>query len=197
MVIITSQLSKENKKFLYKVVKKGARAREYENALLWLDNAGLIHIVNRITKPALPLSAYSDLSAFKVYLLDVGLLRKMSQLHSSIITKENLLFTEFKGAFAENYVLQSLISQFDNKAYYWTSGNNAEIDFILQYKNTIIPIEVKAETNIKSKSLLSYSDKYQPKIKIRYSLKNFSFDNGMLNIPLFMADFTKQILEFK
>ena len=192
---LPSQLSKENKKFLYKVVKKGARAREYENALLWLDNAGLIYIVNRITKPALPISAYSDLSAFKVYLLDVGLLRKMSQLHPSILRQGNLLFSEFKGAFAENYILQSLVSQFNNKAYYWTSGNSAEIDFVLQYKNTIIPIEVKAETNIKSKSLLSYSNKYQPEIKIRYSLKNFNLNNGTLNIPLFMADYTNKILE--
>ncbi len=193
---LPSQLSKENKKFLYKVVKKGARAREYENALLWLDNAGLIHIVNKITKPAFPLSAYADLSAFKVYLLDVGLLREMSKLSPSIINQSNLLFTEFKGAFAENYILQSLITQFNNKPYYWTSNNKAEIDFVIQYNDIIIPIEVKAETNIKSKSLISYAEKYQPKLKIRYSLKNLSLDNGLLNIPLFMSDFTKQILEF-
>jgi len=193
---LPSQLSKENKKFLYKVVKTGARAREYENALLWLNNAGLIHIVNRITKPILPLSSYSDLSAFKVYLLDIGLLCQMSRLHPSVINQANLLFSEFKGAFAENYILQSLVSQFNNKPYYWTSGNKAEVDFVFQYENTIIPIEVKAETNVKSKSLISYTDKYHPTIKIRYSLKNFSFDGNMLNIPLFMSDFTKQILNY-
>ena len=192
---IPSQLSKENKKFLYQTVKNGARAREYENALLWLKQAGLIHIVNRISKPALPISSYADLSAFKVYLLDVGLLRQMSKLHPDIIQKENNLFTEFKGAFAENYILQSLIAQYKSDQYYWTSGNQAELDFVLQYKNNIIPVEVKAETNIRSKSLLSYSNKYTPNIKIRYSLKNFNLNNGTLNIPLFMVDYTDKILE--
>ena len=192
---LPSQLSKENKKFLYQTVKRGARAREYENALLWLKQAGLVHIVNRISKPALPISSYSDLSAFKVYLLDVGLLRQMSKLHPDIIQKGNDLFIEFKGAFTENYVLQSLISQYKTDQYYWTSGNQAELDFVLQYKNIIIPIEVKAETNIRSKSLLSYSNKYTPKIRIRYSLKNFNFNNGTLNIPLFMVDYTNRILE--
>jgi len=193
---LPSQLSKENKKFIYSVVKKGARARDYENALLWLKNSGLIHIVNRITKPALPLSAYSDLTAFKVYLSDVGLLRKLSGLHFDTVRNPNLLFTEFKGAFSENFILQSLIPQFDTSLYYWSSGNIAETDFVLQNKNTIIPVEVKAEKNIKSKSLISYANKYNPKIKIRYSLRNFGLDKDLLNIPLFMADFTKQILEF-
>lgn len=192
---IPSQLSKENKKFLFQVVKSGARARDYENALLWLEHAGLIYKVNRINKHALPISSYADLSAFKVYLIDVGLLRQMSGLHPDIIEKGNSLFTEFKGAFTENYILQSLITQFEKPLYYWTSGNKAELDFILQYKNEIIPIEVKAKTNIKSKSLISYSNKYGPKIKIRYSLKNFNIENGTLNIPLFMSDFTKQILD--
>ena len=191
---LPSQLSKENKKFLYQTIKKGARAREYENALLWLKEAGLIHLVNRISKPAFPLSAYADLSAFKVYLLDVGLLGQMSQLPPQVIQQANALFTEFKGAFAENFILQSLVSQFHSKIYYWTSGNVAEVDFVLQYQNNIIPIEVKASTNIKSKSLISYSNKYEAPIKIRYSLKNLSLDKGLLNIPLFMVDFTRQLL---
>ena len=192
---IPSQLSKENKKFLYQVVKSGARAREYENALLWLKQAGLIHIVNKINKPSMPISFYTDLSAYKVYLIDVGLLRQMSNLHPSTIQQENSLFTEFKGAFAENYILQSLVAQFETPIYYWTSGNKAELDFILQYRNEIVPIEVKAKTNIKSKSLISYSNKYSPKIKIRYSLRNFNIENGTLNIPLFMSDFTERILD--
>jgi len=192
---IPSQLSRENKKFLYRSIKTGARAREYESALLWLKQAGLIHIINKISKPAFPISSYADLSSFKVYLLDVGLLRSMSNLHPDILKQGNTLFSEFKGAFAENYILQSLISQFSNEQYYWSSDNMAEIDFILQHKNTIIPIEVKAETNIKSKSLISYSKKYNPEIKIRYSLRNLSIDNKVLNIPLFMVDFTKNILE--
>lgn len=192
---IPSQLSKENKKFLYRAIKTGARAREYENALLWLKQAGLIHIVNKINKPALPISSYANLSSFKVYLLDVGLLRQMSNLHPDIFKQGNNLFSEFKGAFTENYVLQSLILQFTNEQYYWSSENMAEIDFILQYKNTIIPIEVKAETNIKSKSMTSYSNKYNPEIKIRYSLKNLRLDDKVLNIPLFMVDFTEKILK--
>jgi len=192
---IPSQLSKENKKFLYRTVKTGARAREYENALLWLKHAGLIHIVNKISKPALPISSYSDLSSFKVYLLDVGLLRQMSNLYPDILKQGNNLFSEFKGAFAENYILQSLISQFKTDHYYWASDNMAEVDFILQYKNTIIPVEVKANTNIKSKSLISYSKRYSPEIKIRYSLKNLSLDGNLLNIPLFMVDFTERLLD--
>lgn len=191
---IPSQLAKENKKFLYRTIRSGARAREYENALLWLKHAGLIHIVNKISKPSIPISSYTDVSAFKVYLLDVGLLRQMSNLYPEIIKSGNNLFSEFKGAFAENFILQSLISKFGNEQHYWSSNNMAELDFILQYKNTIIPIEVKAETNIKSKSLISYSNKYNPNIKIRYSLRNLSFDNGLLNIPLFMVDYTEDLL---
>ncbi len=191
---IPSQLAKDNKKFLYRTIKSGARAREYENALLWLKHAGLIHIVNKVNKPGLPLSAYTDLSSFKVYLLDVGILRQMSNLYPDIVKTGNNLFSEFKGAFTENFILQSLVSQFGTEQYYWTSGNVAEIDFVLQYKNSIIPIEVKAETNIKSKSLISYSNRYNPEIKIRYSLKNLSFYGDLLNIPLFMVDFTEGLL---
>ncbi len=192
---IPSQLARENKKFLYQSVKTGARAREYENALLWLKQAGLVHIVHKIRKPSIPLSAYADLSAFKVYLLDVGLLRQMSNLYPGIIQQGNILFTEFKGALAENFVLQSLVALFKTEQYYWTSGNKAEVDFLLQYNNMVIPAEVKAATNIRSKSLLSYAKKYSPEIKIRFSLKNLSLDNRMLNIPLFMADDTQKLLE--
>ena len=137
---IPSQLSRENKKFLYQTVKQGARAREYENAIEWLDRAGLIHKIYRISAAKLPLSAYRDLSAFKLYMLDTGLLRRHALLSPLAITEGNRLFTEFKGALSENYVLQSLIHQFEGRPAYWTSGNKAEIDYVIQYNNELIPI---------------------------------------------------------
>lgn len=191
---IPSQLSKENKKFIYKVVKTGARAREYEDALSWLKNAGLIYKVYKSEKPGLPLSAYDDLSAFKVYVLDVGILRKMSKLEPSIIGNDNLIFNEFKGAFAENYILQSLTAQFNQALRYWTSGNEAEVDFLLQFENEIIPIEVKSSKNVRSKSLAYYRLKYEPPISVRYSLNNLQFTSGVLNIPLFMSDYTEKLI---
>ncbi len=192
---IPSHLARENKKFLYQTVKPGAKSREYEDALLWLIQAGLIYKVSRCAKPNLPLSAYDDLSAFKLYLFDIGLLRNLAQLDHEVISNGNTLFTEFKGSLSENYILQSLISQFDSIPRYWTSEGKAEIDFILQYKNIIIPIEVKSDENIRSKSMTFYHQKYDPSIRIRFSLRNFSFKEGLLNIPLFMADQTKRILE--
>lgn len=191
---IPSQLARENKKFIYQVVKQGARAREYEDALLWLSQAGLIHRIFCCKKPALPLSAYDDLTSFKVYLSDVGLLRRLSGLHPIAISEGNRLFTEFKGALTENYILQSLMLQFEDIPRYWTSGNQAEIDFLIQYQNEIIPIEVKANENVNGKSLTAYNNLFQPKIRIRFSLKNLKQDGNLINIPLFMADFTKEII---
>ncbi len=192
---IPGQLSRENKKFLYQTVKQGARAREYEDALQWLSNAGLVYKIHRITSPALPLSAYEDLSAFKLYLLDVGVLRRLSLLDPIAIREGNRLFTEFKGALSENYVLQSLVAQFEVVPRYWSSGNQAEIDFLLQYKNEIFPVEVKSDENIRGKSLTQYYKKYEPPLRLRYSLKNLKYDNGLLNIPLFMADYTKKLID--
>lgn len=192
---IPSQLARENKKFLYQTVKTGARAREYEDSLLWLSQAGLVHRVFRNTKPALPLAAYDDLSAFKIYLLDVGLLRRLSLLDPIAIKEGNRLFTEFKGALSENYVLQSLVHQFETPPIYWTSGNKAEIDFLIQHGNSIIPIEVKSDSSIKGKSLALYNKEFQPEIRIRYSLKNLKQDDGLLNIPLFMADLTRKLID--
>lgn len=192
---IPAQLAKENKKFLYQVVKPGARAREYEDALLWLVQAGLVHRVYHCNKPHIPLSAYDDLSAFKLYLHDVGILRKLAQLDTTSFTSQLNIFTEFKGAFTENYILQSLFNQFDVMPRYWTSPGKAEIDFLLQYKNMVIPCEVKADENVNSKSLGVYRDKFQPSISIRYSLKNLQYREGLLNIPLFMADYTQRLLE--
>ena len=192
---IPSQLAKENKKFLYQTVKSGARAREYEDALNWLVNAGLVYKIYRSNKPAFPVSAYDDLNAFKIYLLDVGLLRRFANLDPSIVLNGHSLYSEFKGSLTENYVLQSLLSQTEELPRYWTSENTAEVDFMLPYKNEIIPIEVKSGENVKSKSLSIYRKNYEPRISLRFSLKNLNFDDGLLNIPLFLADRTLKILE--
>ncbi|MFN5443051.1 MAG: ATP-binding protein [Crocinitomicaceae bacterium] len=192
---IPSQLAKENKKFLYQTVKSGARAREYEDALNWLVNAGLVYKIYRSNKPAFPVSAYDDLNAFKIYLLDVGLLRRFANLDPSIVLNGHSLYSEFKGSLIENYVLQSLLSQTEEIPRYWTSENTAEVDFMLPYKNEIIPIEVKSGENVKSKSLSIYRKNYEPRISLRFSLKNLNFDDGLLNIPLFLVDKTFHLLE--
>lgn len=192
---IPSQLSRENKKFLYQAVKTGARAREYEDALLWLSRAGLVHKVFRNTSPSLPLSAYDDLTAFKIYMVDVGLLRRLSLLDPIAIKEGDRLFTEFKGALSENFVLQSLVRQFETPLRYWTSGNQAEIDFLIQHKNTIIPVEVKSDSSVRGRSLTLFTQKFKSEIRIRYSLKNLKYDDGLLNIPLFMADYTRSLVD--
>lgn len=194
---ISSQLARENKKFLYKAVKEGARAREYEDALQWLVDARLVHKVYRCTAPGLPLSAYDDLSAFKIYLVDVGLLRRLSQLAPGAFGEGNRLFTEFKGALTENYVLQTLVTQFEVEPRYWSQTNPPyEVDFLIQRENDIFPVEVKAETNTKSKSLKKYKELFadQVKLRIRFSLDNLKLDGDVLNIPLFMADHTDRLI---
>ncbi|MGF6989260.1 putative AAA+ superfamily ATPase [Lachnospiraceae bacterium PM6-15] len=194
---IPSQLAKENKKFIYKVVKQGARAREYEDALQWLVDANIVNKVYRMTAPGLPISAYDDLSAFKIYLADTGLLRELSNLSPSAFAEGNRLFTEFKGSLSENYCLQSLSNQFEVLPRYWTQSNPPyEVDFVVQYENDIIPIEVKAETNTKSRSLKKYKEKYGDKVKlrVRFSLDNLKLDDDMLNIPLFLADYAKELI---
>ena len=188
---LPSQLARENKKFLYNVIKEGARAREYEDALEWLVHAALVYKVFRITSPGLPLSAYEDLSAFKIYLTDVGVLRRLSKLDPVAFREGNRLFTEFKGALTENFILQSLVPQFDAMPHYWSRINPPyEMDFIIQRKNDIIPVEVKADTNIKSRSLKKYAETFEQetKLRVRFSMNNLRMDEGVLNIPLFMAD---------
>lgn len=192
---LPSQLSRENKKFLYQTVKPGARAREYEDALTWLVNAGLVYKIHRIMKPGLPLKAYEDLTAFKIYLSDTAVLRRLSLLDPVAISEGNRLFTEFKGSLTENFVLNSIITQFKSMPYYWRSGNEAEVDFIVQFENTIIPIEVKSDQNIKSRSLSVYREKYNPEISIRFSLRNLKKEEGLINLPLFMADYVKSFLD--
>ncbi len=186
---LPSQLARENKKFLYSAVKPGARAREYENALNWLKNANLINKVHRITKPGLPLSAYDDLSAFKIYMVDVGLLRRHSHLAASAFAENNRLFTEFKGALTENFVFQNLVRSYEVQPRYWAEAPY-EVDFIVQKENNIIPIEAKAGTNVKAASIKKYAKDYEENtpIIVRLSLKNLSLDGNVLNIPLFMID---------
>jgi predicted AAA+ superfamily ATPase len=192
---LPSQLGRENKKFVYQLVKPGARAREYEDAIRWLEQAGLVYRISLCKTPKLPLSGYDDLSSYKIYVFDVGILRKMSKLDAIAFTEGNRLFVEFKGALLENYILQSLMLQFEVMPRYWTSGNEAEVNFIIQAKNEIIPIEVKADENVRSRSLTFYAKKHQPTLRIKYSLKNLSYQDGLLNIPHFMADYTKELID--
>lgn len=186
---LPSQLAKENKKFLYSAVKEGARAREYENAVNWLYSADMVRKVYRISKPGLPISAYDDLSAFKIYMGDVGLLRKHSHLATSAFTENNRLFTEFKGALTENYVLSSISRQFEVKPRYW-ANTQYEVDFIIQRENDIIPLEVKAGENVKATSIKNYYKLYESEtpIVVRLSLRNLSLDGNVLNVPLFLVD---------
>lgn len=194
---IPSQLARENKKFIYKVVKEGARAREYEDALQWLVDARLVHKIYRSSAPDLPVSAYDDISSFKIYLADVGLLRRLAQLAPTAFGEGNRLFTEFKGALTENFVLQTLITQFEVTPRYWTQINPPyEVDFLIQRENDIFPVEVKSETNTTSKSLKKFKELFSDKVKlrIRFSLDNLKLDDDMLNIPLFMADYTDRLI---
>lgn len=183
------QLSRENNKFVYRVVREGARAREYENALQWLVDAGMIYQVKLCEKPELPLSFYENSSAFKVYLLDIGLLRKLSKLPAEIFVSASQLFTEFKGAVAENFVLTSLLAQGFAMPNYWTlQGNKAEVDFLIAKGLTVIPIEVKSDRRISGKSFAEYDKKYHPDLRIRFSMNNIKKDGNLLNLPIFMAD---------
>ena len=185
---IPSQLSRENKKFMYRAVKEGVRAREYEDALTWLCNAGLGHKIYRNTKPSLPVSAYDDLGAFKLYAVDVGLLRRLALLDPVSFGEGNRLFLEFKGALSENYILQSLVTQYEGLPRYWSSGATAEVDFTIQRGNDIIPIEVKSDENTRGKSFSLYNQKYAPLIRVRFSLRNLKKDDNLINVPMFLAD---------
>lgn len=192
---IPSQLAKENRKFVYKLVKTGARAREYEDGLLWLEHAGMIYRIFCSTKPGLPLSAYDNLSAFKIYLCDGGLLRVMAQLPADVLWTENPLYTEFKGAMAENMVLQSLVAHFDVMPRNWTSGATAEVDFLLQNKTSLLPVEVKAGIRLGGKSLGIYIDRFTAGLALRFSMNNLKRDGTILNLPIFLADWTERLLK--
>ena len=183
---IPTQLAKENKKFIYGLIKKGARAREYEIALSWLIDCGLIYQVNRVNNCKVPLSAYQDFSAFKLYLLDVGLLSAMAGLDSKTLLDVNVLLEEFKCTLTEQYVLCQLKECTDLSVYYWTSDSGiAEIDFITQIGGNNVPIEVKASENLQAKSLKTFVEKYKTKINIRTSMSNYKKEEWLINIPLY------------
>lgn len=193
---IPNQLTQESKKFVYKKIKQGARADEFEEALSWLINCGLVYKINRITKPALPIKAYEDAKAFKLFILDVGLLCALSKLPARTLIDGDKIFTEFNGALAEQYVLQQLKTLEDMETAYWISkSGNAEIDFVIQTDGYVIPVEVKAATNLQAKSLKVYREKFKPEISIRTSLADFEINNGLLNIPLFMAGKIDEIIK--
>lgn len=186
---LPSQLGKENRKFIYKVIRHGARSKDYEDALLWLEEAGVIYRINDISKPALPLKAYEEHDAFKVYACDCGLLRRLAHLSPSTIMDPTSNYTEFKGAIAENAVLQSLMPILDDTTpNYWTSNGRAEVEFIIQWHDEIIPIEVKAEGNISGRSISVYNQKYQPRNRIRFSSLNLQYNCGMLSCPSPLAE---------
>lgn len=186
---LPSQLARENKKFLYSVVKPGARAREYENALNWLRDADVVRKVNRMTRPGLPLSAYDDLGAFKIYAVDVGILRRLAHLPTTAFAENNRLFTEFKGVLTENYVHQSLIRHFEAPPRYWAEAPH-KVDFVVQRGGDIIPIEAKAGENVRATSVKRYARDYEAEtpLVVRLSLRNLSLDGKILNVPLFMVD---------
>ena len=192
---LPSQLSRENKKFTFRTIREGARAREYESALQWLILSGLAHKVILSEKPALPLSFYENPSFFKMYMLDVGLLRKLARLPSEALLSSTELFGEFKGAVAENIVLSSLLAQGYGAPHYWTlQGNKAEVDFLIEDGLRILPVEVKSSTRISGKSFAEYDRRYSPSLRIRFSMKNLRQDGNLLNIPLWLADWTKRLV---
>ncbi len=182
---VPSQLAKENKKFIYGLVREGARAKEYENAIMWLIDSGLIHQVHRVKKPFLPLSMYEDRKAFKLYLLDVGLLSCLANLDYKTILEKNDIFKEFKGALTEQYVLQELMVKKELDIYYWTSEKGtSELDFLLQIEDKVVPLEVKAEQNLKAKSLKVYKEKFKPEISLRTAMVDYKREDWIVNLPL-------------
>lgn len=185
---LPAQLSKENRKFIYKVIKTGARSKDYEDALMWLEDAGMIYRIFSISKPGMPISAYEETDAFKVYVCDCGLLRRLAHLPASVVTDPIANYTEFKGAMAENAVLQSMMPLMDDqRPYYWTSPGTAEVEFVIQWDDEIIPVEVKAEENITGSSLSVYNKTYSPHYRMRFSMLNLQFNEGLLSSPAPLA----------
>ena len=191
---IPSQLTKENKKFIYGLIKEGARAKDYEMSMLWLTDCGLVHKVQRATKPNLPLKAYEDLKAFKLFLVDVGLLSCLVRLGQTVLLDGDRLFNEFKGALTEQYVLQQLKTVKELGTYYWTNDRgSAEIDFLLDTGTEVIPVEVKAEKNLKAKSLKTYCEKFKPKTAIRTSMSDYKKEDWLTNIPLWAIEIIAKV----
>ena len=199
---IPRQLARENAKFVYGEVKSGSRARDLEDALRWLQEAGLVDKIDRIERPAVPLSAYEDRKSFKVYLADTGLLRRLAGVPADEIMLGGDLFGEFKGRLAENFVLQSLAASGFREVFYWTSGNTAEVDFVIPHAGAAVPLEVKSGLNVRARSLKVYREKYSPQLAVRCSMQNLRIDDGVLNLPLWLLPFgwkfltAKQVLDF-
>jgi hypothetical protein len=193
---LPTQLTRENKKFIYGLIREGARAREYELALLWLFDCGLVYKVHRVKTPQIPLQSYMDLSAFKLFMVDVGLLSRLVGLRQDILLDGNTLFKEFKGALSEQYVLQQLKTQKRLNVYYWTNERNtSEIDFIVGDGSSIIPLEVKAEINLQSKSLKTFRDKFSPPLSVRTAMTDYKKEDWLLNLPLYaIGTLSQQIL---
>lgn len=176
-------------KFVYGFIREGARAKDYENAIMWLSDCGLVHKVSRVNAPGLPLKAYEDLKAFKLFLVDVGLLSCMTGLRQKTLLEGNRLFEEFKGALTEQYVMQQLQTITDMKTYYYTNQRGScEIDFITDDGEKIIPLEVKAEVNLKAKSLQVYCEKYKPELAVRASVADYKEQEWMVNLPLYAIE---------
>jgi len=186
---IPGQLSKENRKFIYGLIKEGARAKDYEQAMHWLTDCGLVHKIHRVNAPRLPLKAYQDLQAYKLFLLDVGLLSCMVRLHQGTLLDGNELFMDFKGALTEQFALQQLKTIETLEVYYWTNERGgAEIDFVVDNGKAVIPLEVKAETNLRAKSLKTYREKFQPPLSIRISMSDYKPEEWLLNLPLYAIE---------
>lgn len=183
---IPSQLAKENRKFVYGAVKSGGRAKEFELAIMWLEDAGLIHKISRVSNASLPLGGFVDIGAFKLFMLDIGLLGAKSGLDAKTLIEGNHIFGQYKGALTEQYILQQLKCSLGIETYYWSSEQGiAEIDFLIQVKGRVIPVEVKAEENLKAKSLKSFRDKFHPEISLRTSMSDFREEETLTNLPLY------------
>ncbi len=192
---IPAQLTKENKKFIYGAIKKGSRAKEFETALSWLCDCGLIYKVNKITKPGLPIAAHEDFDAFKLFMLDVGLLGALTNLDVKTLLEENKIFEEFKGAIAEQYVLQQFKTIKDLPVFYWSNETSrSEIDFIIEVDSKIIPVEVKSSTNLKAKSLKIYIEKFKPDVALRTSTADYKKTNNLYDIPLYLLEMMQKIV---
>lgn len=193
---LPAQLARENKKFVWGIVREGARAREYEDAVVWLENAGLIRRVVRSKGPAIPLSANDDHSAFKAYCLDGGLLRRLAGLGPESFGRKEQVFSQFRGAFAENYVHGSLARQFDVAPRYWTNDKpRHEVDFLVQCGNSVLPVEVKSGEVVKSASLRYYTRKHpsETPLRVRLSMRNLALNDSLLNLPLYLVDHAARI----
>ncbi len=192
---IPGQLAKENRKFIYGIIKEGSRAKDYESALSWLIDCGQVHKVCRVTKPAIPLKAYEDRSAFKMFLVDIGLLTAMGDVDAKTLLEGSTIFTEFKGSLTEQYVYQQLNNTNEYVIYYWSAERStSEIDFLVQYNGLIVPIEVKAEENLQAKSLKVYLEKFSPTVSIRTSMSDFRKQDWLINLPLYAISELKNFM---